>query len=157
SLSAHPKVRQLFAIDASKDALKIARANEKLFQRGLPIEWLNGDLLTPIHQRQIRPDFIVANLPYVRTSEMAELAPELQWEPRMALEGGQDGLRFIAACIDQAAVVLKPGGMLLLEIGSTQSRAVAELFKQSGVWSDTLIFRDLAGLPRIVQSRRKGF
>jgi release factor glutamine methyltransferase len=170
-LSVHYKVQRVMAIDRSAAALRVARSNAKQIHRGAPINWMQGDLLTPFLVRRHprgrnrgsiildsrlrgndKPSLIVANLPYVRTLEMENLAPELHWEPRLALDGGEDGLRLIEPCIHQAFTVLEPGGILLLEIGADQSRAVVELLRQSKVWSNVQVFLDLAGLPRIVQA-----
>lgn len=154
-LSAHYKVQTVYGIDRSSEALKVAQANGRLVHRGAPIRWLEGDLLGPLQKRRLKADLVVANLPYVCTEEMERLEPELRWEPRQALDGGPDGLRYIEPCIEQAADILEPNGILLLEIGSEQSQAVATLLGRNGAWIDTQIFRDFAGLPRIVQSRRK--
>lgn len=153
SLSGHPKVGKVIAIDLSAEALKVARKNGKQNQR-LPIDWLLGNLLEPVQKRGLHAHLIVANLPYVRTGDLSGLAPELQWEPRMALDGGADGLRLIEPCIEQAAEVLHPHGMLLLEIGADQSQDVASILKKHGSWSDIQVFRDLAGLPRLIQAER---
>jgi release factor glutamine methyltransferase len=153
SLSGHPKVGKVIAIDLSAEALKVARKNGKQNKR-LPIDWLLGNLLEPVQKRGLHAHLIVANLPYVRTGDLSGLAPELQWEPRMALDGGADGLRLIEPCIEQAAEVLHPHGMLLLEIGADQSQDVASILKKHGSWSDIQVFRDLAGLPRLIQAER---
>jgi release factor glutamine methyltransferase len=155
SLSAHPKVARVIAIDISAEALEVSRANARNYQRA-PVEWIEGDLLSPLLKRHACADLVVANLPYVRSSEMSALEPELHWEPRLALDGGEDGMRLIEPCAAQAAEVLRPGGYLLLEIGADQSQAVIALLRRQGGWRDILVFRDLAGLPRIVQSRRRG-
>jgi len=75
---------------------------------------------------------------------------------KSALDGGADGLRLIEPCIQQAAGVLVGGGVLLLEIGADQSKKVVQLLNQENAWEDIRVFRDLAGLPRIVQSRKSG-
>ena len=155
SLSSHRHVARVIAIDISAQALKIAKANAKDYHRA-PVEWLEGDLLSPLLKRHACADMIVANLPYVRTSEMKILEPELHWEPSIALDGGADGLRFIEPCAGQAADVLRPGGILLLEIGADQPQAVVALLQRQSHWTDIQVFRDFAGLPRIVQSKRKG-
>ena len=130
---------------------------QRQIEGGAPIEWLQGNLLAPLQKRKIRADLVVANLPYVRTEEMEDLEPELHWEPRMALDGGVDGLRLIEPCIEQAIDVLHPGGILLLEIGAEQSSSGHGVsLKRTGRWTDIQVFRDFAGLPRIVQARRKG-
>jgi release factor glutamine methyltransferase len=155
-LSLHPKVQRVIGIDQSAAALNVARSNEKRVQRGAPVQWMQGDLLAPLRKRDIRAALVVANLPYVRTREIEGLEPELHWEPRLALDGGRDGLRLIEPCILEAADILEPGGVLLLEIGADQSRDIAALLERTRVWINTQIFRDLAGLPRIVQTQKKG-
>ena len=155
SLAAHPKVGQVIGIDASKEALKVAQHNEKHMKRGLPIEWIYGDLLRPLQKRGEHPDLVVANLPYIRTRDMSGLEPELYWEPSLALHGGEDGLNLIHRCITQASDLLQPGAVLLLEIGADQSADVKSFFEQKKLWDDVSIFRDLAGLPRIVQARQR--
>jgi len=155
SLSSHPRVARVIAIDISAEALRVARANGRAHRRA-PVEWLEGDLLAPLLKRHTCADMVVANLPYVRSSEMKVLEPELLWEPVMALDGGADGLRFIEPCAGQAAQVLRPGGILLFEIGADQPQAVTGLLARQGHWTDIQVFRDFAGLPRIVQSRRRG-
>ncbi len=156
SLARHPNTRLVIAIDSSAAALKIARANRKEIRLGAPIRWVQGDLLGPLKKGKTRVDLIVANLPYVRTREMQELEPELSWEPRLALEGGEDGLRLIEPCLEQASGVLMPGGMILLEIGAEQSKGVRTLLEEGHVWDDIRIFSDFSGLPRIAQARKRG-
>jgi release factor glutamine methyltransferase len=153
-LSAHPKVAKVLAVDIMPEALQVARRNANKNRR-TSIEWIQGDLLARLMKRRIRADLVVANLPYVRSSDMRRLEPELHWEPATALDGGGNGLRFIRPCAQQAAEVLRPGGWLLLEIGADQAPPVTELLKRHGDWTDIQVFRDLAGLPRIVQCKRK--
>jgi release factor glutamine methyltransferase len=155
-LAAHSKAHLVIGIDQSAAALKVARANHRNAKHGAPVRWLQGDLLRPLQTQHVRVGLIVANLPYVRTRELAELEPELRWEPRRALDGGEDGLRLIDPCIQQAAATLLAGGTLLLEIGADQSKDVLALLNQNGTWDNVRIFNDLSGLPRIAQARRKG-
>jgi len=156
SLAAHSKAHLVIGIDRSAAALKVARANHRQTKRDVPMRWVHGDLLRPMQAQHVSAGLIVANLPYVRTRELEELEPELQWEPRQALDGGEDGLRLIEPCIRQAAMTLLAGGTLLLEIGADQSKTVLALFEQGGMWESVRVFHDLAGLPRIAQARRKG-
>ncbi len=156
SLSVHPKAHLVIGIDRSPAALNVARKNHMNNKRGAPVRWVLGDLLVPMEAHEIQAGLIVANLPYVRTRELEALEPELQWEPRQALDGGEDGLRLIEPCILQASNTLADGGTLLLEIGADQSKDVTVLLEKSGTWGDIRIFRDLSGLPRIAQARRRG-
>jgi release factor glutamine methyltransferase len=156
SLAAHPKAHLVIGIDRSVAALKVARANHMSTKPGAPVRWVQGDLLRPLATQQVRAGVIIANLPYVRTCELETLEPELRWEPQEALDGGEDGLRFIGPCITQASHTLLDGGTLLLEIGSNQSREVTMLLENAGTWERIRIFRDLSGLPRIAQAIRRG-
>jgi release factor glutamine methyltransferase len=156
SLAQHAKTERVIGIDCSARALQVARMNHRQIKRGAPIRWVKGNLLLPLKNSRIRPDLIVANLPYVRTEEMSELEPELAWEPKLALDGGPDGLRLIDPCIRQASGVLSRGGVLLLEIGADQAKEVVRLLEDENVWDDIQVFRDLSGLPRIVQARLEG-
>jgi release factor glutamine methyltransferase len=156
SLATHAKANLVIGIDRSKASLKVARSNQGLIKTGAPIRWIQGDLLHPLMQNHGQAGLIVANLPYVRTQALLDLEPELKWEPRMALDGGKDGLQLIGPCIRQSPDVLSAGGVLLLEIGFDQSTEVMALFKKDGRWEDIRIFNDLSGLPRIAQARKRG-
>lgn len=99
-------------------------------------------------------DALVANLPYVPTAEINRLAPTVRdFEPRAALDGGRDGLELIRALIPQAAVALKPGGRLFLEIGDRQGAAAQALLAQSG-FREIRLRPDLAGQDRLVKAQK---
>lgn len=99
-------------------------------------------------------DFIAANPPYVRTGEIPFLQPEVQKEPAMALDGGPDGLAFYRALARLWIPLLKPGGLLAVEIGEDQGAAVSALFSAHGLETPE-ICRDWSGLDRVVLGRRK--
>ena len=97
-------------------------------------------------------DLIVSNPPYVTREEMTTLAPELAFEPRGALDGGEDGLEAYRALAPQLPGLLAPHGRILLEIGASQADAVAAILKGSGL--ETIKIRpDLAGRDRCVEAR----
>jgi len=152
-LAGHPRARRVYGIDISAQALAVARANEARLGRRT-VEWRQDDLLSSFMRSDMRLALIAANLPYVRTEALEALDPEVRWEPRLALDGGPDGLGPILRLIEQAQTVLLESGVLLLEIGYDQA-GVAENLKRRGLWNDVQLFRDLAGHPRIVQARRK--
>jgi len=154
-LAGHPRVGRVLAIDRSPEALRVARANGH-GQGAAAIEWIEGDLLAPLRHRGEKIDLLVANLPYVRTEDLPHLEPELLWEPRVALDGGADGLRCMEPCIRQAASVLRPGGWMILEIGFDQADAIRRLLRDEKGWTQIQVFCDLSGLPRIVQAQRQG-
>ena len=101
-----------------------------------------------------RYDLIVANPPYIATDVIETLAPEVRCaEPRLALDGGSDGLAFYRRILDGAGDYLNPGGSLLVEIGYDQGSAVAEMFKGAGL-RGVRVLRDLNGLDRVVVGER---
>jgi release factor glutamine methyltransferase len=134
-------------IDSSPDAIDVARANAE--RLGLDVEFMIADLIVGGPY-----DLIVSNPPYVRESEWAGLAPEITlYEPPEALLGGPDGLDVVRRLVPEAAGTLVRGGLLGVEIGQGQSRAVEALFEKAGLRS-IATKRDLAGIPRVVTGRR---
>jgi release factor glutamine methyltransferase len=141
----------VLGLDRSLEALEVARGNGA--RLGLPLALREGDLLDALPDDLV-PDLIVANLPYIARGELASLAPEIrEWEPRLALDGGEDGLDAIRRLIPEAALRLRPGGALALEHGSGQAPAVRELLEAAG-FVDVCVERDLAGLERVTWGTR---
>jgi release factor glutamine methyltransferase len=141
----------LFAIDASADALVLARQNAGRHNVVDRITFLRGNLLHPLD----RPvDLIVSNPPYVSRSELRAVSPEIsQYEPRLALDGGEDGLALIGPLLRQATEKLRPGGAMLVEIGSTQGPAAVQLAQDCLPSADVSVKKDLAGLDRLLVVR----
>ena len=112
---------------------------------GADVQLLQADLLKSFADGSV--DIIVSNPPYVSLSERASLQREVRdWEPSLALYGGLDGTEIYKRLIPEARRVLKPGGILALELGFGQSEAVSELV---GSCRKRLI-PDLAGIPRVL-------
>jgi release factor glutamine methyltransferase len=146
---------EFFAVDRSADALEVARANAAAHGLSGRIRFLEGDLLAPLAGRAVTLDAIVANLPYVPAGEMEGLQPEVRdHEPRLALDGGADGLAVIERIVAVAQPLLRPGGWLLLEVGAGQAPRVRELLERAGGWEPEALRRDLAGIERVVAARR---
>ncbi len=125
ALAKHLPDACVFAVDASPEALLLARRNAERNEMADRITFLPGDLLEPLPEPV---NLIVSNPPYVSRSELAAAMPEVsRYEPRLALDGGEDGLDVIRLLLPQAREKLKPGGALLVEIGSTQGPAVVQL------------------------------
>jgi len=102
-------------------------------------------------------DLVVANPPYIPSDDIATLAPEVRdHDPRLALDGGRDGLAAYRAIAADAARVLAPGGWVAVEIGIGQAEAVAALLAQHGLVVPCEPRRDLAGRPRVVMGRHLG-
>jgi release factor glutamine methyltransferase len=148
ALAAHlPDVR-VIATDASADALALAAHNAYRLGLSERIAFLCGDLLEPVREKV---DIIVSNPPYIPSGEIAALAPEIaHYEPRTALDGGPDGLDVVRRLLAQAVAHLRPGGHLLLEIGTGQGTAVARLAGGTLPESTVEVENDLAGLERYV-------
>lgn len=136
----------LYAVDISPDALAVARANAE--RLGLPVTFLEGDLDAPLAEHAPFA-LVVANLPYIPTGELAGLAPEVRAEPRLALDGGADGLDLVRRLVAAAPALLRAGGALALEIGAGQAEATAALLEGAG-FQDIRRRRDLAGVERVV-------
>ncbi len=112
----------------------------------------NGDLFNgSIFER--RADIIVSNPPYIRSAVIPSLQAEVQQEPHMALDGGDDGLKFYRAIADLWLCALKPGGMLAVETGEEQGEAVKEIF--SPFFKQVEVVKDYYGNDRVVTAREK--
>ena len=138
----------ILAIDASPEALQLARRNAERHEAAGRIIFRQGDLLASLAEPV---DLIVSNPPYVSRPELAVAMPEVrQYEPRQALDGGEDGLELIRRLLPQAKEKLNPDGHLLVEIGSTQGQAVTQLAKIHFPQANIQIKKDLAGLDRLL-------
>ena len=98
-------------------------------------------------------DFLASNPPYIATEEISVLAPEVRNEPALALDGGKDGLVFYRAIAELWLPLVRPGGVVGVEIGESQGCQVAELFRQGGL-QDVTITQDWSGLDRVVSGRK---
>jgi release factor glutamine methyltransferase len=140
----------VFAGDVSADVLAVARRNAS--RHGARVELREGDLCTPFTGECF--DLVVSNPPYVPSGAIAALAPEVRdHEPRIALDGGEDGLDVYRRIARAAAPLLDDDGELLVEIGHDQSAAVLEIFASRKL-RVVEIRRDLAGIERVVRARR---
>ncbi len=155
SIAHQKKDARVIAVDVSPDALDIAGRNAERHGVADRIDFRQGDLLAAV-PADGRFDLIVSNPPYVTPGELAGLAPEVRdHEPRLALDGGPDGLAFYRRIAMGAGAFLKPGGWLLVEIGATQDDAVRGLFGERGALEVGKTIRDAAGLPRVVAARKQ--
>jgi release factor glutamine methyltransferase len=144
---------RLLATDRSAAALAVARANAARHGVAERVYLLCADLMEGI----VGPlALVVANLPYIPTTTFNTLAPEVAaHEPRLALDGGPDGLALIWRLLDQARTRLTPGGVLLLEIGADQGGAVRAAAAQYLPGADVAVIQDLAGWDRVVRVQRR--
>lgn len=134
--------------DVSAEALSVAAENGRTLLEEQPL-WLRGDLFEALSGHRTEFDMIVSNPPYIRSSEIATLMPEVQcYEPRLALDGSEDGLAFYRRLTAESPACLKPGGWLLMEIGWDQGEALRELLSEAG-FCEIRIYKDYAGLDRV--------
>ena len=141
------------AVDVSDAALAVAAANVARHAPGR-VHLLRGDLLAALAPGF---DLITANLPYVAADEWPTLPVGVKsYEPALALDGGRDGLDLIQSLLPQAAARLRPGGLLLLEVGWRQGKAVAELARAAFPGAVVAVRPDFAGHDRIVVVERQG-
>jgi release factor glutamine methyltransferase len=142
---------RLLATDISADAVELA--SENLAAHGLDhlVVAAVADLLGPVGSDVDAPDVVIANLPYLRTAEVASGEGSLAWEPREALDGGPDGLAVIRALVGALPGSLASGGSVFLEIGQDQVEGIqAATTTLAGSWSVETV-RDLGGHERIVR------
>ena len=152
SLALERPALELFAVDRAPAALSLCRRNAQRHRVGDRITVLEGDLLEPLRGRCAAATFdaVVSNPPYVATTELHTLQPEVRnHEPADALFAGPAGLDILERLIADAAYWLRPGGFLALEIGSTQAAAVLALIAANNTLTEASILQDLAGLDRI--------
>lgn len=137
-------------VDYDPAALQVARANAAQLGLAARVQFVQGEWGRSLTGAF---DLVISNPPYIATGELGELAPELRYEPRLALDGGEDGLMAYRALIPDAARLLRAGGLLALEVGAGQAPGVGELLVAAGL-APLGSRRDLAGIERCVLARR---
>lgn len=149
------------ATDISEEALAFANENRKMHGLEDALEIVRHDMLKDdfcsLVSCEKRFDMLVMNPPYISSSVIEELKPEVRvYEPRLALDGGDDGLVFYRAAAKAAVSVLLPGGWVATEIGFDQADEVSEIFSGTGVFEDIGVLSDHSGLPRVISARLVG-
>ena len=147
SLAKYIKDSNVRAVDISPKALEVARKNAKL--NDVNVEFIESDLFEKVNDKY---DLIVSNPPYIRKSDIDELQIEVQNEPKLALDGGEDGLDFYKKIAKDAYAFLNNNGYLMFEIGFDQGEAVSEILKEKYV--DIEVLKDFSGNDRVVVAKR---
>jgi release factor glutamine methyltransferase len=140
-----PEVK-IYVSDISAEALEVARSNCQRHGVIDRVQLLQGDMLEPLPEPV---DLIIANLPYVRKSELPRTGP-LSFEPVLALSGGPDGIAEIKRLSLQTSEKLRPGGCLLLEIGLGQKKAIDALLRKAFPSARIETASDFGGIERVV-------
>ena len=135
-------------VDISKEALQVAAQNAEAL--GIKADFLESDLYEKVTGKF---DLLVSNPPYIEREIIPTLMEEVrEYDPYIALDGGEDGLDFYRRIIGGAQDYLNRGGQIFLEIGSEQAQAVSELLREAG-FKEIDVGRDFAGLDRVVSGR----
>jgi len=147
------KNAEVYAVDASPEALEIARANRARLQLDGRVRFLHSNVLQSL--AEVRDfDFVVSNPPYVGFDEADKVQKSVRdFEPRIAVFAGERGLDVIGPLVVQAHTTLKPRGWLAVEIGYSMRDAVLNLLSPT-MWEDVRVVPDLQGIPRVVAAKK---
>jgi len=143
-----PKCK-IYATDISPAAIKVAEVNCNNQRVAERVNLLQGNLLEPLPEMV---DLVIANLPYIKSSDLADLEPEIvSFEPRIALDGGRDGLQHIRSLIAHAKTRIQTHGCILLEIGDKQDKKVVTIAKHYLPTARYELVPDLGGINRVLK------
>jgi release factor glutamine methyltransferase len=147
---------QISAVDISSAALQVARENAERHRVADRIRFVEGDVFAPLAEKRENFDLILANPPYIRSGDLAELTPEVrEWEPITALDGGADGLDFYRRIVSECGGYLAGEGRLLFEIGESMAQAVGQMIARAGGFEAALVLRDYAGKDRVIATQKR--
>ena len=148
SVAKHLPYQELLLLDLSEKALAVAKKNAEKHLGG-NVRLLQSDLLTEVQEKRF--SLLLSNPPYIVSKVIPDLEREVsEYEPKMALDGGEDGLVFYRRIAKEAKAVLLPGARLYLEIGYDQGESVKDIFQKEG-YEAVEVFPDLAGNPRVLR------
>lgn len=140
------------ATDISNEALKIAKQNALL--NNVEVNFLQSNLFASYELRTMNYELIIGNPPYIPAADIDYLQPEISYEPRIALDGGRDGLDFYRKIINQAPDYLKEGGFLIMEMGFNQCMGIKGVFKSSGKFEIIEVIKDYNRIDRVIVARK---
>ncbi len=135
------------ATDISRSALELARENARL--NGVEVFFAHGEYFAGLENQKPKTNILVANLPYIPRAEITHLTREVRHDPFEALDGGADGLEKIRELVRRTPVILAPGGLLALEIGSGQSTEILALL-QTENFENICVEKDYQNIDRFV-------
>jgi release factor glutamine methyltransferase len=141
------------ATDISDKALELARGNAELNNVAEKLRFIKSNLFTCYLLRDTRYDTIVSNPPYIPTQEISNLQPEIQYEPRVSLDGGEDGLGFFRKIIKDAPKYLNEGGFMILEMGFSQRKDIENIFKKTGIFEIIEVVKDYSNIDRVIVAK----
>ena len=139
----------MIGVDINDKAIELTKANALKHEVSDRLCILNSNLFEKINKEN-QFDFIISNPPYIETKVIDSLQEDIkQHEPKLALDGGEDGLDFYRAIIEQSKSYIRPEGFIAFEIGYNQAEAVKKIFVENG-YPNVTIAKDLAGFDRVV-------
>lgn len=144
---------EVMAVDISRDALNIAKKNAASNNVDKQITFIESDIFTNLQNEKF--DIIVSNPPYIKSNVIGMLSEEVRKEPKIALDGGEDGLVFYNKIVRESHLHLKSGGYLCLEIGFDQRMDVIKLIENEEKYENIYSKKDLYNNDRIVVTRLK--
>ncbi|MFQ4146833.1 peptide chain release factor N(5)-glutamine methyltransferase [Chlorogloeopsis sp. ULAP02] len=145
----------IHAIDCSGEVLSLAQQNAQNYGFGDRIHFYHGCWWEPLESLKGQFSGMVSNPPYIPTTILPELQPEvMNHEPKLALDGGADGLACIRHLIETSSTYLRPGGVWLVEMMAGQADTVREMLQNHGSYSDIEIHSDLAGIERFALAKK---
>lgn len=155
ALSLNAKV---YALDISESALEVAKANATKLGVENKITFLKGNLLIPLKRFKLNKeiDFVISNPPYVSTSQFTSLPLDVGFEPKIALDGGKEGLNFYDKIINGSLEYLKDGGYLALETGYGQAEIIKDKILQTKRFDEIKIIKDYQGIKRVILAKKRG-
>lgn len=146
------------AVDVSPGALRVARSNAEAHGVADRVHFLRSDMFEKLAVDKLGAGFdvVVSNPPYLSEADLETLQSDIAVsEPMVALYGGVDGMRFHRILVDRSSDYLKPGGVLVLEIGASQGSAVADMLQSNGAYQAVTISKDYAGYDRVVTACKR--
>ncbi len=150
---------KITAVDISQEAINLAKENAKLHGVRDRIEFINEDILM-FSQYEIpdtQYDLIISNPPYIKSADIEKLQIEVQKEPRLALDGGQDGLNYYRAIIELSSKFLKPNGILLFEAGLGQAQEISAIAGSGNIFYLENLIEDYNKIERVLVLKKNNF
>ncbi|RBP37052.1 peptide chain release factor N(5)-glutamine methyltransferase [Garciella nitratireducens] len=146
----------VYTVDISPEAIEVAQENAKHLSLTQRVYFYLGDLMTPLEKELYgKVDLLVSNPPYIPHHEIANLQKEVRdYEPTIALDGGKDGLEFYRRILKEGEKLLSFQGKMIFEVGYDQAQSVFDILKESKIFNEIAIQKDLAGIDRTIIARK---
>jgi len=156
SLAKEVQQTKIWATDISAGALKLASLNAEKHGVTDKIRFIQGNLWEPLLDQGVTFDIILSNPPYIASEEFKGLSPEVRdYEPRLALDGREDGMTYIQTIILEAPAFMNPGGWIMLEMAPGQTEKALELIGEIKEYGEKTRIKDYSRLYRVVMAQRK--